>query len=119
MKNKPNMRVCLLHKRIWLNRDAIALIGNPTHLRCSYDEQDGILYFSPAPPDDLDAYEIPKFFWTGGRKTCTISRIAFLRALQYRIGWEEGSKYYYDGMVITVNDMPILAYSLVDGTRVR
>ena len=119
MMNRPNMRVCMLRKRIYINRDAITQIGNPTHLLCAYDEQDGILYFSPASPDDLDAYEIPQFYWTGIRKTCEIARIAFLRALQYRIGWEDGSKYYYDGMVIVVNDVPMLAYSLADGTRVR
>lgn len=117
--NNPNMRVCLKNKRIYLNRVAIAKIGNPTHLSFRYDEQGGILYFSPAAPDDLDAYEIPQFYWTGIRKTCEITRIAFLRALQYRIGWEDGSKYYFDGTVINTGNIPTLAYILPEGTRIR
>ncbi len=120
MANSPNMRICLNKKKIYLNRVAISMIGNPTHLRFSYDEQGGILYFSPADPDDLDAYEIPQFYWTGIRKTCEIARIAFLRALQYRIGWEDGGKYYYGGELVKLNDeVPALAYNLTRGTRVR
>jgi len=81
-----NMRVCLKNKRIYINRVAIAKMGNPTHLSFRYDEQGSILYFSPAVSDDLNAYEIPQFYWTGIRKTCEIARISFLRALQYRLG---------------------------------
>jgi hypothetical protein len=117
--NRPNMRICLKNKRIYLNRVAISLIGNPTHLRFSYDEQGGILYFSPADPSDLDAYEIPRFYWTGIRKTCEIARIAFLRALQYRIGLEDGSTYYYDGEVMKTDETSALAYRLTQGTRIR
>ena len=119
MTSNPSMRVCLKNKRIYINRIAIAMIGNPTHLSFNYDEQDGVLYFSPAAPDDLDAYEIPKFYWTGIRKACEIARIAFLRALQYRIGWEDGSMYYYDGKVIEIGEIPTLVYALADGTRIR
>ena len=117
--NSPNMRVCMRNKKIYLNRAAIALIGNPSHLSFQYDEQDGLLYFSPAASDELDAYEIPKFFWSDGRKTCEIARIAFLKALQYRIGWEDGSKYYFDGKVIKNHEVPTLVYTLTEGTRVR
>jgi hypothetical protein len=106
-------------KKIYLNRVAITLIGNPTHLGFRYDEQDGVLYFTPALSDDLDAYEIPHFYWTNLRKTCEIARIAFLRALQYRLGWEEDSKYYYDVRIIKINDAPTLVYSLLEGKRVR
>ena len=53
MMDNPNMRVCLRIKKIYLNRAAITLIGNPTHLRFRYDEQGGVLFFSPAAPDDL------------------------------------------------------------------
>ena len=119
MMNNPNMRICLKKKRINLNRAAIASIGNPSHLCFRYDEQGGVLYFTPAAPDELDVYEIPKFYWTDVESTCEISRIAFLRALQYRLGWEDGSKYYYDGKVTTINNGPALAYDLLDGTRVR
>ena len=117
--NSPNMRICLKNKRIYLNRVAIAMIGNPSHLSFRYDEQGGVLYFSPAAPDDLDAYEIPKFYWSGIRKTCEIARIAFLRALQYRLGWEDGSKYYYNGKVIHIDNIPTLVYMLSEGTKVR
>ena len=118
-KDSPNMRVCLKNKRIYLNRVAIALIGNPTHLDIRYDEQDSMLYFSPAAPDDLDAYEIPTFFWTGIRKTCEIARIAFLKALQYRHRWEVGSTYYYNGRVIKIDGNLTLVYILEEGTKVR
>ena len=117
--NSPNMRVCMKNKRIYLNRVAITMIGNPTHLSLHYDEQDGVLYFSPAAPNDLDAYEIPKFYWTGIRKTCEIARIAFLKALQYRLGWEDGSTYYYDGKIIEIENIPTLVYMLLEGTRIR
>jgi hypothetical protein len=117
--NNPTMRVCMKNKKIYLNRSAISQIGNPTHLSLRYDEQGNVLYFSPAEQDDLDAYEIPNFFWTGTRKTCEIGRIAFLRALQYRLGWEEGSKYYFDGKVILGDAVPALAYPLANGVRLR
>jgi hypothetical protein len=116
--NNPNMRVCLKHKRIYLSRTAITLIGNPTHLCFEYDEQDGILYFSPAASNDLDAYEIPNFYWTERGNPCGIARIAFLKALQYRFGWENGSKYYFDGIVIQPDNIPKLAYVLTEGMRI-
>jgi hypothetical protein len=115
----PNMRACMKYKRIYLSRSAILQIGNPTHLSIRYDEQGNVLYFSPAAQDDLDAYEIPTSFWTNKGKNCTIRRIAFLRALQYRLGWEEGSKYYFDGKVILGDDVPALAYPLANGVRLR
>ena len=115
----PNMRVCLKYKRININRAAIALIGNPTHLNFRYDEQGGVLYFSPATADDLDAYEIPKYFWTDKDSNCEICRIAFFRALHYRIGWEAGSKYLYNGLLTNIDDVPVLVYDLLNGTRVR
>lgn len=119
MMNNPNMRICLKYKKIYLNRVAIAMIGNPTHLSLQYDEQDGVLYFSPAASDDLDAYEIPKFYWTSNLINCQIARIAFLKALQFRFGWENGSKHYFKGMIIRPDNIPTLAYILTDGTRIR
>ena len=116
--NSPKMRVCLRKNKIFISRNSIALIGNPTHLEIRYDEQDGILYFSPSKPDALYAYEIPKFFWTGRRQNCEISKIAFLKALQYRIGWENNSKYIYEGQVINLDDVPTLVYMLANGVRV-
>ena len=119
MGNNPNMRVCLKIKKIYLNRAAISLIGNPTHLRFRYDEQGEVLFFSPAAPDDLDAYEIPKFYWKGKRKTCEIARIAFLKALQYRLGWNDGSKHYFDGTAIEIDGISTLVYTLSEGKRIR
>jgi len=118
MKNNPNMQVCLKNKKIFISRFAIAMIGNPTHLILRYDEQGGILYFSSAKPDDLDAYEIPKFYWTGSRK-CEIRRIAFLKALQYRLGWDDGGKYYFDGKIIKKDNGLMLVYMLTEGKRIR
>jgi hypothetical protein len=119
MMNSPNMHVCLKIKKMYLNRAAITRLGNPTHLCFQYDEQDGVLYFAPASPDDLDAYEIPKFYWKWPRQRCEIAKIAFLRALQYRLGWEDGSKHYFDGTILTPDNIPTLAYNLTDGTKVR
>lgn len=117
--NSPNMRVCLKNRKIYLSRAAIAQLGNPTHLGFQYDEQDCVLYFTPASPDDLDAYEIPKFYWKWPRQRCEIAKIAFLRALQHRLGWEDGSKHYFIGTVLSADSVPILAYNLTDGTKVR
>lgn len=117
--NNPNMQVCYKNKRIYFSHAAITLLGNPTHLSVWYDEQDGVLYFAPAAPNDLDAYEIPKFYWTRTQKTCVIARIAFLKALQYRFGWNNGSKYYFSGTIFQANGVPTLAYTLTDGKMVR
>jgi len=113
------MRVCLRKKRITLSRVAIAQIGNPSHLDLRYDEQRGVLYFSPALPGDFDAYEIPKCYWTDTHQVCEISRIAFLRALQYRLGWEDDGKYYFEGRVVKQGEMSLLAFSLTEGVKVR
>ncbi len=116
---KPNMRVCLTKKKIYLNRAAIAILGNPTHLCLQYDEQNGALYFSPAASDDLDAYEIPKFYWTDCRHACEIGRIALLKALQFRQGWADGSKYYFYAKTVKDAAVPTLVYMLTEGNKVR
>ena len=117
--NSPNMRVCMKYKRIYLSRSAISQIGNPTHLSIRYDEQGNVLYFSPAAQDDLDAYEIPNSFWTDIGKNCVIGRIAFLRALQYRLGWEDGGKYLFHGKVILDGVIPVLVYLLAHGKKLQ
>ena len=111
------MRVCLKRKRITLSRDAIKSLGNPTHLGCWYDETNGNLTFSPAAKDDMDAFEIPQNFWKG--KSCEIARIAFLLALQYRVGWEEGSFYVYNGVLEKPSIIPTIVFSLTEGTRMK
>ena len=79
---------------------------------------DGILYISPAAPDDLDAFEIPQFYWTSIRK-CEIARISFLRALQYRLGWAEGNKYYFNEKVIRAGNISILIYVLKEDAKMQ
>ena len=117
--NNPVMWVCLKHKIIYLNRVAINLIGNPTHLSFCYDEEGGILYFSPADSNDLDAYEIQKCYFSNIDKPCAIARIAFLKALQHRLGWENGSKYYFNGTAMKLDNIPTLVYTVTEGMRTR
>ena len=90
--NKLTLSVCLRRKRISLSRAIIKQLGNPSHLSFWYDEEECLLYVSATVKEDLDAYEIPRFFWKSSR-SCEVARIAFLKALQYRLNWEEDSKY--------------------------
>ena len=113
------MRVCLIRKRITLSRYVIKLLGNPTHLGFWYDESNGNLTFTPAAKDDMDTFEIPQHFWKGTKKSCEIARIAFLLALQYRVGWEEGSRYAYSGGLEKSGDIPTVVFSLTEGTRLK
>jgi len=102
-----------------LNRKAIAKLGNPKFLNFCYDEEGMVLYCAPTKQDDLDAYEIPKFYWDLPQKPCEISRSALLKALQHRLNWASGSKYYFEGDVFSLNNKPILAYNLRNGVKVR
>ena len=113
------MRVCLIRKRILLTRSTIKSLGNPTHLGFWYNETNGFLTFSPAAKDDMDAFEIPLHYWKSKKQSCEISRMAFLKALQYRIGWEEGSKYSYNGSLDNSATIPTAVFNLVEGTRVK
>jgi len=113
------MRVCLKRKKILLSRNAIRSLGNPTHLGFWYDESNGNLTFSPAAKDDMDAFEIPQHFWKRTKQSCEIARIAFLLALQYRAGWEEGSQYTYSGVLEKTDDIPAVVFNLTDGTRLK
>ena len=113
------MRVCLIRKRITLSHYVIKSLGNPTHLGFWYDESHGSLTFSPAVKDDMDAFEIPQYFWNGTKKSCVIARIAFLLALKYRVGWEEGSRYAYSGALEKSGDIPIVVFSLTEGIRLK
>ncbi len=109
---KPVMRVCFRSKRIFLSRLTIKLLGNPSHLSFWYDETSRKLIISPADRDDLDAYEIPRFYWNDSSRSCEISRIAFLKALQYRIGWKDGNRYIYNGFLIRSGDVPAAVFDL-------
>ena len=113
------MRVCLIRKRITLSRNVIKSLGNPTHLGFWYDESNGSLTFSPAARDDMDAFEIPQNFWNRTNSSCVIARIAFLLALKYRAGWEEGSRYVYNGALEKSGNTPTVVFSLTEGMRLK
>jgi len=116
--NKLTMRVCLKKKRISLTRTTIATLGNPSHLSFWYDENDALLIFAPAAKDELDSYEIPRFYWSDASQACEISRIKFLKALQYRIGWENGCKYLYEGTLAESAGIPAVVFHLDKGVKV-
>ena len=65
-----------------------------------------------------DAYEIPKYFWKT-RRSCEIARISFLRALQYRLNWENDSKYTYGGTLTERKEFPAIAFSMGEGTKLK
>ena len=114
---KFTLRVCLKSKRILLNRMSITMLGNPTHLSFWYDEIDKRLIFMPAAKDELDSFEIPRFYWNDTSHSCEVSRIAFLKALQYRIGWEDGSKYSFKGIFTEPEGIPAIVFHLNRGVR--
>jgi len=118
MSTKPTLNACLRAKRIYLNRVTITLLGSPTHLNFWYDEKTRLLCVSAASEDDLDAYKIPRFFWKSSR-SCEIARIAFLKALQYRLNWECNSKYSYFGTLIDREGFPAIAFNMIEGTNVK
>ncbi len=118
MTQKPTLNACLKRRVIYLNRSTIALLGNPSHLSFWYDEIEGMLYVSAACKDDLDAYEIPKYFWKVSR-SCEVARIAFLKALQYRLNWEEGAKYFYAGKSTERDGFPVVAFNMAEGRKLR
>ena len=113
------MRVCLTRKRISLSRSAVKFLGNPTHLGFWYDESNRNLTFLPTAKDDIDAFEIPAHFWKGNKQSCEIARIAFLLALQYRVGWEEKSRYAYNGVLEYTDGIPTIVFNLAFGTRLK
>ena len=119
MKGSFTFKVCLGRRRLSLTRYVITQLGNPTHLSFWYDETNAQLIISPAEHDDLDAYEIQQCYWVNGTKhSCEIARIALLKALQYRLGWQEGT-YFFEGTLTEVGDVPAAVFDLNDGKRVR
>jgi len=102
---------------MYLSRFLIKTLGNPTHLSFWYDEIEGSLYVAAADSDDLDTYEIQANFWKTTKHSCEISRIPFLLALQYRIGWEKDSLYLYEGTISESDGKAVAVFNLVDGVR--
>lgn len=96
-------------------------ISNPTHLSFWYDELENKMYVSAAEKDELDVYEIPKFYWRKLKyhSPCEISRRAFLLALQHRFSWEDGSKYSYPGDNGVRNGNPSVIFNMSEGVRER
>lgn len=117
--NNPIMRIYLDRGRILLTRTAIRQLGNPTHLSFWYDETNGTLIISPAAKDDRDAYEIPEYFWRDTNQSCEVARHAFLKALQYRLNWESGSWYVFEGALAQSGSMPTTVFKLTEGTRMK
>ena len=115
----PNLNACLRRKRIYINRSTIVLLGNPSHLSFWYDEERGLLYITAAGKDDLDAYEIQKYYWKVSHISCEVARIAFLKALQYRLGWENDSKYAYAGTLTERVGVPSVAFNMTEGVKLR
>jgi hypothetical protein len=112
-------KACLKSRRIIINRRTISLLGNPTHLGFWYDDNDGDLFVTPASADELDAFEIPKFYWNDPRQPCGIQRIAFLIALQKKLGWEDGCSYAVVGTLVGNARTPKIVFSLLDGVRLK
>ena len=119
VSSNPIMRVYLDRGRIILTRTTIRQLGNPSHLSFWYDEAKGTLIISPAAKEDLDAFEIPQYFWRDTNQSCEIARHAFLKALQYRLAWEEGSWHVFEGSSIKTGSTPAAVFSLVNGTRLK
>ena len=115
---KPTLNVCLRKKRIYLNRVTITQLGDPSYLNFWYNEEEYLLYITATVKDDLDAYEIPKFFWKTS-SSCEVARIAFLKALQYRLNWEEDSKYSYSGTLTEREGFPAIAFNMSEATKLR
>jgi hypothetical protein len=116
------LTACTNRKRIYLDRSVITLLGNPSHLSFWYDESEKRLYVSAAQKDELDAYEIPKYYWSASsiskKDSCMIVRRAFFVALQFRTGWEDKSKYIYTGSANDMNGVPIVVFDLTKGLKV-
>jgi hypothetical protein len=106
-------------KTMRISRSAIHQIGNPSHLGLRYDDSDSAFFICPADSKDLDAFEIPSNYWNGTHQQCEICRIALLKALQYRLGWVNGGKYYFEGAATMLDDIPTVVFVLSDGVRVR
>jgi hypothetical protein len=119
--SKPVMAACLKRKRIYLTRITITMLGNPSHLGFSYDETNGLLYVTAAEKDELDAFEIPPFFWRVSEhsNSCEVCRRPFFEALQFRAGWEPGSKYSYPGRQTERNGESAVVFDLTNGVRIR
>jgi len=117
--NNIIFRVNVGKRRMYLSRFLIKCLENPTHLSFWFDEHEGCLFVSAADKDDLDAYVIQANFWKTTKRSCEISRIPFLLALQYRVGWEDNGIYLYEGVVGESSGKPTAIFNLTDGAHLN
>jgi hypothetical protein len=119
MASNPCVKICLKRKQMLFTRLMVTMLGNPSHLSFWYDEANGNLIVSAATGDDLDAYEIQACYWKSTKHSCEVARLSFIRALQHRIGWEDGSKYAVEGSFAHSGERPAIVFDLMSGVRVR
>lgn len=105
--NNPSMRICLDNNVMVINRPTISCFGDPSHLRFLYNETKSELYILPGAGETLDALEIPDYYWYAKKGGCAVSRMAFVRALQYRMNWEDKCRYSIKGTIAESSDMVI------------
>ena len=117
--SSPYLLVCLKSRRIHLSRSTVTMLGNPSRLSFEYSETDGMLYVSAAELDDLDAFDIPNHFWKNTKHSCEVARCAFLVALQFRLGWQDGGKYTYIGSLTERGGRPAVAFDMTKGGKTR
>ena len=116
MPSEPTLRVCLKRRHIYFNRVSIALLGNPAHLKFYYyDGEKRLLYIAATSEDDLDGFEIPKYFWNSS-SPCVVARIAFFLGLQHQLNWEEGINYSYPGALTELHGYPAVVFKLDSDT---
>jgi hypothetical protein len=94
------------------------LLGNPSHIGFWYDEKERRLYITATGEDNLNAYEIKESYWKSSR-SCEMTCLAFLKALQHRLHWENDSKYSYTGTLIEREGFTTIVFNMNTGRKVR
>ena len=111
-----SMWICLKRNNITLNNPTIVALGKPLRLNIWY-EDGSLLFFTPAHENEIDAYEIPPYFWKRPNPALVISRRSFLYALQYRLHFEENSRYFFPGSQVKTAELPAVVFNLADGEK--
>jgi len=113
-----SMWICLKRKNITLNNPTIVALGKPSRLNIWY-EDDSYLIFTPAQDNDIDAYEIPPYFWKRPNPALVISQMSFLYALQYRLHFEKNSRYFFPGNQVKTAELPAVVFNLTGGEKLQ
>jgi len=111
-----SMWICLKRNNITLNNPTIVALGKPSRLNIWY-EDDCRLIFTPAGSNELDAYEIPLYFWKYPNPALVISQQSFLYTLQYRLHFEENRRYFFHGNQVKTAELPAVVFNLADGLK--